>query len=321
MLFPKINYLISVVFLLFVSTNASAIVTDNSKEQEADRKISQLYLSLEKNVPASKNMQFRLDAISSAFLGKTYILGSLGEGATAPYDQFPQYRSDAFDCETYVTTVLAIAKAENVETFKQRLRELRYINNQNDYIQRNHFTELDWNLNNAKKGFVKDITKQFKDKEGKPIYKTATVLINKPAWYQFKKSLRLTDGSSEEVQKARLNELKAKGAKLPQTYSRLPYLPFSILFSKDGSPNNFLFSQIPNAAIVEIVRPNWQLSDKIGTNLNVSHLGFVFWKKGILMFREASTIHGKVVDVPLIEYLIDARKSPTIQGINVQVVL
>ena len=52
----------------------------------------------------------------------------------------------------------------------------------------------------------------------------------------------------------------------------------------------------------------------------MSHLGFALWIKGKLYFREASTVHGKVMDVPLIDYLMDALTSPTIKGINVQIV-
>nr|WP_277619301.1 N-acetylmuramoyl-L-alanine amidase-like domain-containing protein [Legionella norrlandica] len=78
---------------------------------------------------------------------------------------------------------------------------------------------------------------------------------------------------------------------------------------------------MPNGAIIEIVRPNWDLRKEIGTALNISHLGFAIWINDKLYFRQASSQYGKVIDVPLIDYLDKARSSPTIKGINIQVVL
>lgn len=92
------------------------------------------------------------------------------------------------------------------------------------------------------------------------------------------------------------------------------------MFDKHGDPNHYLFAQIPDGAIIEIIRPNWGLTKEMGTHLNVSHLGFAFWKNDQLIFRHASATDGQVVDVPLISYLKAALNSPTIKGINVQVV-
>ncbi len=289
------------------------------KEIEADKTITTLYTNLQQSRIKNPTLTNKLDFLSKAFLGQPYMLGALGEGADARYDQFPKYRTDGFDCDTYVTTVLALALAKNGDEFKQRLQQVRYDNNQTDYIHRNHFMELDWNANNARKGFVKNITDSFKDRNGKPVAKDARALINKPGWYQHhtEKNIRLNGNPPDAVRMARLKELKSKGAGLKETWSKMPYLPFEALFLADGSPNEALFQQIPDGAIIDIVRPNWDLTKIVGTHLNISHLGFAFWKQGTLMFRQASSKYNQVVEVPLIEYLIDARKSPTIQGISV----
>ena len=81
-----------------------------------------------------------------------------------------------------------------------------------------------------------------------------------------------------------------------------------------------LFKQIPDGAIIEIVRPNWDLTQTIGTHLDISHIGFVFWKHQALYFRQASSIYKKVVDVPFVDYLSQALKSSTIKGINIQMI-
>ncbi|WED43318.1 N-acetylmuramoyl-L-alanine amidase-like domain-containing protein [Legionella cardiaca] len=314
-LFPQIIFL-SCFALLSFKTSAQV----HPKQEQANAIINELYHNLN-NIPKF-DMAARLETISAQFLGTEYLLGALGEGAKARFDQAPRYRIDAFDCDTYVTTVLALALASNTTDFKQCLCKIRYEKGRVAYINRNHFTSLDWNQNNQQQGFVKDITENFKDANNQPVAQIATALIDKPSWYQHLnlKNIRLYP-QNEQEQLQRLADLKNRGSKLPQILSKLPYIPLTALFDAEGKANQYLFSQIPNASIIEIVRPNWELREAIGTNLNVSHLGFAFWKNGVLFFREASSIHGRVVDVPLIEYLQEARTSPTIKGINVQVIV
>jgi hypothetical protein len=285
--------------------------------QQSDENVRKLYQSL--NDHSYSDMAARLNFISSQFLGKPYVLGSLGEGPSGRYDQSPLYRFDGFDCETYVDTVLAIALANDNSSFQQCIKNIRYWNAQVDFLTRNHFMSLDWNPNNQQQGFIADITTSFKNQKNESIAKMAVTLIDKPSWYQHfnLKAIKLSESNGEE-KALRLAELKAKGRKLPIREAQIPYLPFDALFDKNGNPDKQVFAQIPNASIIEIVRPNWDLKDKIGTNLDVSHLGFAFWKDGTLMFRQASSIENKIIEVPLVDYLRNARSSPTIKGINVQ---
>ncbi|RAP35000.1 hypothetical protein B1207_13940 [Legionella quinlivanii] len=288
--------------------------------KELDLSIEKLYHTIP---DISKlNMQARLDKLSSSFVGKPYILGSLGEGHNAYFDQMTLYRFDGFDCETFVTSVLALALANNPSEYKVCLQKLRYQNGKIGFINRNHFTALDWNTNNQQQGYVKDITRNFTDKNNQPVYKVAEAIVDKPSWYQHlsSKSIRLNSPDAKETEK-RLSRLKQRGSKLAVAKEQIDYLPLTALFDAKGVPNLHLFKQIPDAAIIEIVRPNWDLTQAIGTHLNVSHLGFAFWKGDQLIFRQASSNFGKVVDVPLMDYLKEALPSPTIKGINVQIVL
>ena len=77
-----------------------------SLQAMADNTINQLYHS--QIIKPKANLAQRIDAISAQFLGKPYLLGALGEGEQGYYDSSPLYRTDAFDCETYVDTVLAL---------------------------------------------------------------------------------------------------------------------------------------------------------------------------------------------------------------------
>lgn len=292
----------------------------NEQAKQATVAVEQLYHDISK-LPNS-NISARLHYISQYFLGKPYLLGALGEGAQGHYDQYPKYRTDAFDCETYVDTVLALALAQNSKGFEQCIDKIRYRDGQPVFTARNHFTELDWNINNQKQGLVKDITLSIHNKEKQPIAKIASAWIDKPAWYAHFNEDKIRLITSDNQQRAqKLRALKAEGKQLGRRLATIPYLPLDQLFSPSGQANQSLFAQIPNGAIIEIVRPNWDLRQQIGTCLNVSHLGFAFWEGRTLMFYQASSQYGQVVVVPLISYLADARNSPTIKGINVQIVL
>lgn len=289
-------------------------------EEQANTSIKELYHTLD-TMP-NTSMAERIDWISNRFKGTVYLLGALGEGPKAEYDQFPRYRVDGFDCDTFVNTVLSLALARSLDSFQQCLRYNRYKNGDISYLSRNHFTSIDWNINNQLRGVLQDITITIKDKQNHSVAQYSNTIINKPGWYAYKTidTIRLQK-ADKAVQEQRLAELKNKANQLKPSLIKLPYIPLTALFSENNKANMDLFLQIPNGAIIEIVRPNWELRKKIGTNLDISHLGFAIWINGQLYFREASSQYGKVVDVPLIDYLNEARKSPTIKGINIQIVV
>jgi hypothetical protein len=306
-----------VIICLAQNFSISNVIANQASEQS----ISQFYQH-QLSETQTRQIATRIVAASEQFLGKPYFLGPLGEGPTGEFSQLPLYRTDAFDCLTFVETVLALTFANNPHSFKQCINRLRYKNGNISFITRNHFTDLDWNQNNEHQGFLKDITSSIRNERNQPVVKLAKVLIDKPGWYSHMPVSAIHINSLNDDQRmARLLLLKKKGQTLKRMYSTIPYIPFSAIFDNQLKPNSYLLDQIPNSAIIEIVRPNWQIKHQIGTNLNVSHLGFAVWKHGILMFREASSTQGKIVDVPLIDYLRQASTSPTIKGINIQLPL
>lgn len=284
-------------------------------EQKVDRELTQLLHS----VSQQSNVQKRVSLISGYFLGKPYTLGPLGEGLTGQFDQDPLYRTDTFDCTTYVSTVLALSQATDIKSFKSLIRSVRYQHGHVSFIERNHFTSSDWNIANAKKGFIKDITKQIRDKKGKPIFLMAHTVIDKKNWYQHFTTDNLKVQNKDK--KAQLLKLRKATSSFNPIQGSLPYLPLDKLFNSQKQANMFYFNQIPSGTIIEIVRPNWNLKDKIGTNLNVSHLGFGIRKGNTLYFREASQTKHRVIDIPLTTYLKTFITSPTVRGINVQKIL
>jgi len=185
------------------------------------------------------------------------------------------------------------------------------------YLTRNHFVSTDWNIHNHNKGYITDITRSIKNKQGKPIYQTATAVIDKPNWLR-KLSLdniKLKDGKNRE---AALKALQSKSAEQQAIEAKTPYLRLKQLFTKAGKARAYLLNQRPGVSVVEIVRPNWDLTKAAGTHLNISHLGFAIRKNGILIYREASSVENKIIDIPLTTYLKKYLDSPTVKGINVQ---
>lgn len=308
----------SCLFFLFHPTFANPS-TKTAPYAEANETIEKLYHTLNaKPTP----MSTRLNQISRYFLNKPYQYNALGEGIDADYDQGPLYRTDIFDCETYIDTVVAIALSANFNTFTQCIKHIRYKNGQVSFVTRNHFASIDWNANNQKAGIFKDITQDLVDDDNKPVAQIATAVINKPNWYAKlpRGRIRLPDASpKEQIQK--FEALKDEGKTLSAQTISTPYIPLTALFDTKGRPNYVLFNQIPDGAIVEIVRPNWDLETQVGSHLNISHMGFVFRKNGQLRFRHASLLNKKVSDMSLINYLKKTRNSPTIRGINIQVVV
>lgn len=286
----------------------SAVYTASNHE------IERLYHKLRQK----KNLSLaqKLDWISAYFIGKPYQLGPLGEGSSGKFDQFPLYRTDAFDCLTYVETVIALVMSHNLAEFKHNLNKLRYKSGKVNFLQRNHFTSLDWNNNNQ--SMLIDVTSQITDKKQQPLYKTARAKIHKPNWYAHFNIQRIRlQPSNKQLAFERLNELKQKTRNFPVQTAEIHYLPLSRLFVH-GQAKHYIFKQIPHASIVEIVRPNWNLSDKIGTCLNVSHLGFAIRKGDQLYFREASQRNQRVSDTLLSDYLKRYLHSQTVKGINIQ---
>lgn len=259
-----------------------------------------------------RNLGDRIAFISQYFLGKPYLLGALGEGVVGQFDQNPLYRTDAFDCLTLVNTILAITLSDDLKEFQQSLLRINYYDGDPKYHKRFHFTSVDWNVQNVSNHFIREITEQIGDTE------LAITEIDRPRWFQYRDyaDIKLLKSVSDETCDQLLTQMRSFSSFVRSQKSELPHLPLTELFHA-GKSNNALFNRIPHGSIIEIVRPNWELRDKIGTNLNVSHIGFALWKENKLIFREASLLQKKVIDTPLKVYLQNYLSSPTVKGISV----
>ncbi len=267
---------------------------------------------------ATLTISDKITYFSGLFLERPYCMGALGEGQYGHFDQGPLFRFDAFDCLTYVNTVLALSLARNVMEFKRLMLVFNYYDEQPCYLKRFHFMSLDWNRQNQQANFLRDITTLFVNGQGQPFFQTAIAQIDKGGWLR-KRSVAdiklLPECAADPAELVK--ELHDAASQFPAQTVGMDYLPLHAFLTDDETEQTLLFQQIPDNSIIEIVRPAWDLVDVIGTKLHVSHLGFALRIDGVLMFRHATSLGKHVVQVPLRDYLQQCLKLPTIKGIAV----
>lgn len=208
--------------------------------------------------------------IGDEYMGAKYVNDPLGEGR-AP-DSDPLIRDDAFDCTTFVETVLAHG---DVDT----LNKIRYKNGEIDFINRNHFIETDWLPNNS--NIVKNVSAQY----GQTALRH--VVINRAAWLR------------------RMHNIDSGAAVVATDIEYIPY-------------DNITTLKTDRPMIVLFIVGNTGKSDIIGTDLAVVHMGFLM-PNGML--RHASSTAGRVVDVPVSEYIADRRQNKNNLGITLLEIL
>lgn len=256
----------------------------------------------------------RLDLFSEHFLGLPYGKGGpLGEGPEGRYDQDPLYRFDTFDCTTYVETIMALASSGNAAEFEDVLNQVRYENGDVDYLKRNHFTDLQWIPNNIENGYMKDITFSVVPRSSVLI---AEALVSYGGWLSSHKleQIKVPHATLQE-RHSLLEELRSYARYYTPVTARVPYISIKSIVK-----NPAILTKVPSGSVVNLVRPNWDLTEAAGTRQNISHQGFLFRKGRTLYLRHASTT-GKVEEQPFIDYLKKFENHPTLKGIHLMEVI
>jgi hypothetical protein len=301
---------------LCVFTLCHAFPTNNTLDPKYDKEIESIIQNLnqKQNIPIGK----KLELISTFWLSRPYKIYCLGEGENGQFDQRPLYRTDAFDCETFVDMTLAIAYSNNLKTFNDNIKRIRYQQGIVDFEHRNHFTNIDWNQHNREQNYIKDITRTIQLNH-QPIAIENTTTINKKMWYKMMNPERIyLLKEDKQIINKKLQALRKKNETQPITQSKLDYIPLKKLYTPDEKPILGLFHQIPHGAIIQLVTPRSHTSERIGTELDISHLGFAFYKNHQLYFRHASYTHQKVEDVLLTDYLKGLLHHKVIRGIHIE---
>ncbi len=224
--------------------------------------------------------------ISEEFLGKPYSIGPLGEGSGIDSD--PLYRFDKFDCLTFVETVLAKLYSSK-DSFLSTLNKIRYKDGIVSFETRNHFQNPDWirNNNNFVENKSNEILKAISDKSAS----ISIIELDRKSWFKKNYSIDL-DLKKEKV--------------------LLDYIPFSEFKNNMEKFENF----IKQPYIFMTVIKDDSLKEKVGTEIDVSHTGFLIKKNGKLYLRHASSVAGKVVDNELEKYIEKLQKNPKYIGFS-----
>jgi len=234
----------------------------NAHIQEELRRIHQQAASLPQ----------RVEAVSELFLGVPYKLGPLGEGPDGEFDRDPMIRFDAFDCTTFVETVMALSLHSDLDSAMRTLQKIRYKDGQIGYATRNHFIELDWVPNNVRAGYLRDITSDVAGRNALEIHKT----ISKRRWY-LRKSLDSLEGGFTEDEKRRLVfKLRHLGSRFPDRHATLTVLPLKEL--------PLALANIPSGTIANLVHADRRYNETV-----VSHQVFLIKKSDGWYVRHAAS--------------------------------
>ncbi len=278
-----------------------------SSHTSLERRLATLHAA----AAATARLDQRVVAVSQRLLGTPYLLDPAGEGAAAAVDRDPLIRLDVFDCQTYVETVLAIARATHAQEIVTELRAIRYRHSVVRFDHRLHFPEIDWIPANVERGVIRDVSAAVAGIQ--PLAHVES-RITRRAW------LRALPSNPTQARNDYLRDsavaaqaIERMAAAAPATEAvDLQFIPKAALMDQA------LLDRIPNGAIVFIVRPMTSMFGNVGSRLSISHLGFAVRTPAGLMYRHASSQRGRaVIDRPMSEYLAAMGTSRSFGGIAV----
>jgi hypothetical protein len=114
------------------------------------RQLEPLLASVDRNVPIGA----RVEALTDRLRGRPYAGNPLGGSADTA--EVLTISLAAFDCVTFVETVLALATTREPERFVERVRRLRYQGGRVAWRRRHHYA-TDWIRGNVRAGFVSPV--------------------------------------------------------------------------------------------------------------------------------------------------------------------
>lgn len=109
-------------------------------------------LSITKSNRSTAN---RIDVLSRHFVGHPYKQNPLIGSVDTP--EVFTASLNGFDCVTYIETMLALARATDMESFTEGLRKIRYERGHIEWKRRNHYMS-GWIRSNAREGIVRPLT-------------------------------------------------------------------------------------------------------------------------------------------------------------------
>lgn len=97
---------------------------------------------------AEPDLRKRIAAIGRQNIGQPYVLNLLGEYPYQLHDTLPMFSLEESDCVVFAEHTYAMALSSSWEEFFWMLQRIRYKDGVIGVATRNHYTEVDWNINN-----------------------------------------------------------------------------------------------------------------------------------------------------------------------------
>lgn len=250
-------------------------VAQDVKYTKADKQKVEELLREAKSMSKETNWMMHF---ARKFFGVPYVGGTLDRDT----EERLIVNLTELDCTTYVETVLSLSMcAKNRETtfddYCRHLRDVRYIDGKVGYVNRQHYFTT-WIEDNVKQGIVSRV-------EHNPPF-TATQKVHVDYMTNHVSAYKMLSAHKEWLPGIRNMEKTLEGKKFI-------YIPKASL--KPTKANNALLKKyIKDGDIIAI------LTKKQG--LDTTHIGLASWHKDGLHLINASSIHKKVVDEPMLFY-------------------
>lgn len=268
---------ISVLFLcLLFSKNADAAnIHDVIYDKSDSIKVEQL-LEESSDMPSSTNWMLHF---ANKFMGIPYVAHTLDK----ENEEHLVVNLRQLDCTTYIETILALSKcAQNQQTsfsdYCQWLQDIRYSNGIIAYTKRNHYFTV-WIEENNRNNIVENISST-----SYPFTAVQNLSVNYMSTHT--SSYAMLTKHPEWVPKIKAMEQSMNG----KSYR---YIPKEKLYSTPKN-NAYLEKYIKDGDIIVILT-------KIN-GLDTSHIGLAHWHKDGLHMINASSVHKKVIDEPMLLY-------------------
>jgi hypothetical protein len=127
--------------------------------QCSEREVGEFLAGLQKAEPSITE---RMIKIARRNIDQPYELYLLGEAPFETIDNQPIYCLGKSDCVVFVEHTLAMSLTDDFPSFLTMLQRIRYKDGAIGVLSRNHYTEADWNKNNA--WLVREITDEIAGK-------------------------------------------------------------------------------------------------------------------------------------------------------------
>lgn len=223
------------------------------------------------------------------FIGVPYVGGTLDRVE----EEKLVINTSELDCTTFVEIVTALTRCmsgngkRDFSDFCRQLQHVRYINGEIAYEKRQHYFTV-WISDNAEEGIVTDI------QNNPPFTKVQHVSVNWMTTHQ--QSYKMLKNNAKRLQGIKALEEQISG----KSYRYIP---------KEQIVDSRLFrNTIHNGDILVMI------TNKKG--LDTTHIGIASWHQDGLHMLNASSIHKKVIDEPMLlrTYMM---KHPSQIGIRV----